>query len=192
MSVGDVKSELRQFVRLTRAARSAAEREDAAAGFGVALTTLIAEEEWRRVAAFIPTTSEPPIVDVLETLVDKGIEVCVPISTPEGLLDWIRLERGFVDDMTKDSMGMPIPTSGERVLATDVDVVLVPAAAVDRNGHRLGWGKGYYDRFLKGLDPSTFVVGVVFESDVVLDVPVESHDVGVDIIITERDVYTVQ
>ena len=69
MSVGDVKSELRQFVRLTRAARSSAERDDAMAGFGVAMTTLIAEEGWARVAAFIPTATEPPILDTLATLV---------------------------------------------------------------------------------------------------------------------------
>lgn len=191
MTVGDAKSELRKFVRLTRAARSKAEREEAAAGFGVALTTLVAEEEWTRVAAFIPTATEPPILDAVEGLVAKGIEVVVPVSTPTGLLEWIRLERGFVDDMTTDSMGMPIPTSGVRVHEPTVDVVLVPAAAVDRDGHRLGWGKGYYDRFLATLDPSTFVVAIVYDSDVLLEIPTESHDIGVDIIITERDVYTV-
>ncbi len=192
MTVGDGKSELREFVRLTRAARSAGERDEAAAGFGVALLTLIAEEDWHSVAAFIPTSSEPPILDALEALVAKGVEVSVPVSTPDGLLEWIRLEHGFVDDMTTDSMGMPIPTSGQRVHLTQADAVFVPAAAVDRAGNRLGWGKGYYDRFLKTLDPSTFVVAVVFDSDVVLDIPTEPHDVGIDVIITERDVYTVQ
>lgn len=192
MSVGDIKSELRQFVRLTRSARSVDERERASAGFGIALTTLIAEEDWRRVAAFIPTSSEPPILDALESLVAAGVMVTVPVSTADGLLEWVTLERGFVDDMTTDSMGMPIPTSGRRVANPAVDVVFVPAAAVDRHGNRLGWGKGYYDRFLKTLGPSTFVVAVVFDSDIVAEVPVETHDVGVDVIITERDVYTVQ
>lgn len=192
MSVGDVKSELREFVRLTRGARSDAEREEAAAGFGVALTTLVAEEDWRSVAAFIPTSTEPPILETLESLVARGVEVIVPVSTPGGLLEWIRLERGFVDDMSKDVMGMPIPTSGLRTTDTSVDAVFVPAAAVDREGNRLGWGKGYYDRFLSALEPSTFVVAVVFDADIVSEVPSESHDVGVDIIITERDVYTIQ
>lgn len=192
MSARDVKTELRQFVRLTRSARSVAEREASTAGFGVALTTLIAEEEWRRVAAFIPTPTEPPILDTLESLVADGVSVAVPVSSSDGLLEWITVDRGFLDDMTTDSMGMPIPTSGHRTATIDVDVVFVPAAAVDRHGNRLGWGKGYYDRFLATLDPSTFVVAVVFDSDIVDDIPVESHDVGVDVIITERDVYTVQ
>ena len=192
MSVGDVKSELRQFVRLTRAARSSAERDEAMAGFGVAMTTLIAEESWTRVAAFIPTATEPPILDTLATLVESGVETFVPVSTPDGILDWVRLERGFVDDMTTDSMGMPVPTSGQRGPVNQVDVVFVPAAAVDRDGNRLGWGKGYYDRFLAGLDPSTFVVAVVFDADILAEIPAEPHDIGVDVIITERDVYTVQ
>ena len=192
MSVGDTKSELRRFVRLTRAARSARELDEAVTGFGVALTTLIAEEKWRRVAAFIPTATEPPILTLLESLVADGVDVTVPVSGPNGLLEWIRVERGFVDDMTVDSMGMPIPTSGTPVTLTETDVVLVPAAAVDRHGNRLGWGKGYYDRFLAGLDPDTFVVAVVFDSDVLMEIPTEKHDVGVDVIVTERDIYTVQ
>ncbi|MFM6968226.1 MAG: 5-formyltetrahydrofolate cyclo-ligase [Microbacteriaceae bacterium] len=192
MSVGEVKAELRQFVRLTRAARSSAEREESTAGFGIAMTTLVAEEGWGRVAAFIPTATEPPVTDTLAFLVESGIETFVPVSNPDGILDWIRLERGFVDDMTTDSMNMPIPTSGDRGPLTAIDAVFVPAAAVDRNGHRLGWGKGYYDRFLSQLDPTTFVVAVVFDADILADIPVEPHDVGVDIIITERDVYTVQ
>lgn len=192
MSVGDAKSELRRFVRLTRAARSARELDEAQTAFGIALATLIAEEKWTRVAAFIPTATEPPILGVLESLVADGVDVAVPVSSPDGLLEWIRVERGFVDDMTRDSMGMPIPTSGTRVHLTETDVVLVPAAAVDRDGHRLGWGKGYYDRFLKTLSPDTFVVAVVFDSDVVMEIPVEPHDVGVDVIVTERDIYTVQ
>lgn len=190
MPVGDVKAELRQFVRLTRSARSVDERDEASAGFGIAMTTLIAEERWTRVAAFIPTSTEPPITDTLASLVASGVETFVPVSTPDGILDWIRLERGFVDDMTTDSMGMPIPTSGQRGPVGQVDVVFVPAAAVDRDGHRLGWGKGYYDRFLSQLDLTTFVVAVVFDADILAEIPTEPHDVGVDVIITERDVYT--
>jgi hypothetical protein len=129
MPVGDVKAELRQFVRLTRSARSSAEREEASAGFGVAMMTLVAEEGWSRVAAFIPTSTEPPITDTLASLVTSGVETFVPVSTPEGILDWIRLEHGFVEDMATDSMGMPIPTSGLRGAIGRVDAVFVPAAA---------------------------------------------------------------
>lgn len=192
MSTDDAKSELRQFVRLTRAARNPHELDVAQTAFGIALTTLISEEKWNRVAAFIPTPTEPPILGVLESLVSDGIDVTVPVSRPDGVLEWIRVERGFVDDMTTDSMGMPVPTSGQRIHLTEVDAVLVPAAAVDRYGNRLGWGKGYYDRFLTTLSPDTFVVAVVFDSDVLAEIPTEPHDVGVDIIVTERDIYTVQ
>ena len=192
MPVGDVKSEIRAFVRLTRAARSETERVTARAEFAASLSSLIAEHGWQHIAAFIPTASEPPILGVLTDLLTQGIDVAVPSSTPDGRLDWIRLTPGFDGNMTVDSMGMPIPAGGEAASVDNVDVVFVPAAAVDRDGNRLGWGKGFYDRFLATLDPATFVVAIVFEADIVADIPVEQHDISVDAIVTERDIYTVQ
>ena len=73
-----------------------------------------------------------------------------------------------------------------------LDAVLVPAAAVDRDGNRLGWGKGYYDRFLQSVDGSPLVVAVVFDSDIVSSVPIEPHDVPVNAIVTEFEVAFVQ
>ena len=192
MSAGDVKSELRTFVRLTRAARSETERVRAQAEFAASLSGLIAELGWRHIAAFIPTNSEPPILDALADMLAQGIEVAVPSSTPEGALDWIRLEPGFDDALAVDSMGMPIPAGGKAANVDTVDVVFVPAAAVDRDGNRLGWGKGFYDRFLVNLKPSVFVVAIVFDADVLVDIPSEAHDISVDAIVTERDIYVVQ
>lgn len=191
MSVSDVKLELRRFVRLTRGARSEADRRLAGTNFTTNLSALIAEEQWSLIAAFIPTDSEPAITGLLETLVEHGIRVDVPVSSPNGILEWIALSPGFSMTLAADSQGMPIPSSGDRG-NTEPDVVFVPAAAVDRDGNRLGWGKGYYDRFLATIDPSTPVVAVVFDSDVVVEVPAEPHDISVDVIVTERDIYRVQ
>jgi 5-formyltetrahydrofolate cyclo-ligase len=60
----------------------------------------------------------------------------------------------------------------------DADVVLVPALAVDRDGHRLGRGRGYYDRALESVTAP--VVAVVYDDDVIDDVPIEPHDRCVD------------
>jgi 5-formyltetrahydrofolate cyclo-ligase len=84
---------------------------------------------------------------------------------------------------------MPIPAKTNPTVLGDVDAVLVPAAAVDREGNRLGWGKGYYDRFLDSIDSSTVVIAVVFDSDVLDDIPAEPHDKTVNLIVTERDIY---
>jgi 5-formyltetrahydrofolate cyclo-ligase len=116
----------------------------------------------------------------------------VPESGPNGLLTWRTLESDFANNLTTDSQGMPVPVSGESALVKQLDAVLVPAAAVDRDGNRLGWGKGYYDRFLDGIDPNTVVIAVVFDSDVIDSVPVETHDKKVNLIVTEADIYRVR
>ena len=191
MSVGETKAELRRFVRLTRAARSHDELAAASVEFDRALLALAESESWTRIAAFIPTPTEPPIVGAIRHFVEHGRDVSVPVAGADGLLAWIRLEPGFGDDWAADTMGMPIPARGEQAALGEVDAVLVPAAAVDRDGGRLGWGKGYYDRFLSTLGCETTVVAVVFDADIVSDIPVEPHDIGVDVIVTERDVYAV-
>jgi 5-formyltetrahydrofolate cyclo-ligase len=192
MAIGDDKAELRAFVRLTRASRSSGERAAAEPGYTDVLALLADQFSWTRIAAFIPTPTEPPIARGVDNLVRQGVTVVVPVSSADGSLDWVTLEPGAINGTIRDAMNMPIPASGERVTAERLDAVLVPAAAVDRDGNRLGWGKGYYDRFLETVDGSPLVVAVVFDSDVVTTVPVEPHDIPVAAIVTEYEVAFVQ
>jgi 5-formyltetrahydrofolate cyclo-ligase len=192
MTIGDDKAELRTFVRLTRAARTASERATAELGYTDVLALLADQFSWSRIAAFIPTPSEPPIARGLDELVRHGVTVLVPVSSPSGLLEWATLEPGAINSTIPDAMNMPIPASGERVTAEGLDAVLVPAAAVDRDGNRLGWGKGYFDRFLESVDGSPLVIAVVFESDIVDAVPVEAHDIAVGAVATDSEVLFTQ
>lgn len=66
-----------------------------------------------------------------------------------------------------------------------IDLVIVPGLAFDRAGHRLGYGKGYYDRWLKKI-PAEKRIGVCFEFQVVDRLPSDGHDVPVAAVITER------
>ncbi|MDE6243728.1 MAG: 5-formyltetrahydrofolate cyclo-ligase, partial [Muribaculaceae bacterium] len=68
-----------------------------------------------------------------------------------------------------------------------MELIVVPAVAYDRRGNRLGRGKGYYDRLLATTKASK--IGVAYEFQVVDDIPAESHDVPVDIVITENGIY---
>ncbi len=188
MSVDDEKAELRTFVRLTRAARSAHELATASHDFDQFLGFLSDQYTWKRIAAFIPTPTEPPIAQGLNNLVLAGVSVIVPVSSAEGLLEWIELAPDSIWATVEDSMRMPIPSNGERVAAGELDAVLIPAAAVDREGNRLGWGKGYYDRFLEKVEGKPLVVAVVFESDVVESVPTEAHDQPVGAVLTEGEI----
>jgi 5-formyltetrahydrofolate cyclo-ligase len=68
------------------------------------------------------------------------------------------------------------------------DVIIVPALGFDRHLHRIGYGGGYYDKFL-ATQPRAHKIGVCFETGKLEQIPTESHDIPMDTIITERRVY---
>jgi 5-formyltetrahydrofolate cyclo-ligase len=114
---------------------------------------------------------------LLDALRAAGVRVLLPVVTGERL-DWATYDGEGA--LAEGPLGLAEP-SGHR-LGSDAlaaaDVVLVPALAVDRSGHRLGRGRGYYDRALAAV--SVPVIAVVFDDDVIDDVPVEAHDRDVD------------
>lgn len=68
-----------------------------------------------------------------------------------------------------------------------LDLILVPGLAFDERGHRLGYGKGYYDRFLK--ETEAFKIGMAFTEHVLKELPIEPHDVPLDLIITDSTLF---
>jgi 5-formyltetrahydrofolate cyclo-ligase len=84
--------------------------------------------------------------------------------------------------------GIDEPVDAEPVRVDDLDVVVVPAVAVDRLGNRLGFGAGYYDRTLAGRRPGTLVVAAVFSVQVLDEITPRSWDVPVDVVVTDAEV----
>lgn len=79
----------------------------------------------------------------------------------------------------------PDPAKTRRVKAAEIECVLVPGVAFDRQGYRLGRGGGYYDRFLKTVRARTTKVGLGFSFQAVDHIPKNKHDVRLDIILTD-------
>ena len=79
--------------------------------------------------------------------------------------------------------------------STAIDVIIVPGLAFDRQGGRLGYGSGFYDRFIEHYEkrglPHPLKLGVCFETQLLDDVPMEQHDLRVDRIITEAGVHDI-
>lgn len=71
----------------------------------------------------------------------------------------------------------------------ELDVVIVPGVAFDRKGGRLGYGGGYYDRFLPQLRPNALKIGIAYQLQMVEQLPMETHDIPLDLIVTEKSVY---
>ena len=132
-----------------------------------------------RVAVYESRPTEPPTEALVQRLHEQGYDVIVPVTLPDRDLDW---RSAF------DPESAPL---GPDAIA-GAPVVVVPALAVDRQGHRLGQGGGSYDRSLPRRDRDAQVVALLHDEEVLVDgaVPVGSHDVGVDAVVTPMTGWT--
>jgi 5-formyltetrahydrofolate cyclo-ligase len=105
--------------------------------------------------------------------------VLLPISNEDGSLTWVR----FDGETQTGIFGFQEPVGHEESLS-GVDLIFIPALAVDKKGQRLGKGKGYYDRALAQLEDLAPVIAVVFDDEFIERVPTEDHDHPVDAMIT--------
>ena len=98
------------------------------------------------------------------------------------------------DELIPGCMKIPEPsvlTDDRKVQINDVDVIVVPGAAFDRSGNRIGYGGGFYDRLLAQLQKPVPVIAPAYEEQVIDVVPAEPHDKKVSIIVTDRRVISV-
>ena len=151
------------------------------------LEKLIDEIGATTVLTFFPVRGEPDILPLAKRLLEKGITVAFPISHKED----VRLEfRAIcnINDLKVGTYKICEPTESTQTLSRfGCDAVcLVPALSFDRCGMRLGYGMGYYDRFLTGFGGIS--LGVAFSDLLVDKLPATDTDIPVQKIITEGGV----
>ncbi len=170
MSTPAAKSALRRVIRARRGSRSASERAIAAEALAGHAGSISAGS----VAAFVGIRDEPPTLPLLHALADRGTRVLLPLLRDDLDLEWAEL--GSPDDLRPGPRGILQPTGPSLGLegVAAAELVLAPALAVDRQGHRLGQGGGSYDRALQRTTGP--VVAVVFDDELLDAVPVEGHD----------------
>ena len=84
-------------------------------------------------------------------------------------------------------MGIPEPPVSEQQMnINDADIVIIPGAGFDASGNRIGYGGGYYDRLLSGLQKDIPVIAPAYEEQIVDSIPSEPHDIRVQMIVTDR------
>lgn len=96
------------------------------------------------------------------------------------------------DQLKKTKWGMLEPTQGTHANPQNIDMVLVPLLAVDKLGHRIGYGKGYYDRFLKLCRPNCIKIGISFFEPEQSIAEKSDHDVLLNACLTPFQVYQFQ
>lgn len=137
------------------------------------------------VAGYSPINSELDPFPLMRALADKGAVLALPviIARDHALIFREWREEGLV----RGPFGIFQPSSDAPEV--DPDVVLVPLAAFDRAGHRIGYGRGYYDRTLENLRAikKITVIGVAFAVQEIETVPRLPHDEQLDCVLTERE-----
>lgn len=108
------------------------------------------------------------------------------------------LELFWLESMDELELGMyrilepraDLRTVGEKkVLPQELDFVMVPGVAFDREGGRTGHGKGYYDKLLQHARPDAPLVALAFECQLFPEIPMQPHDIFMDAVVTEEAVY---
>lgn len=162
--------------RLIEARRSRSPADLAAAAAGIAAHGVRAWAGASVVAGYAGVGTEPPTRALLDGLVAAGVQVRLPVVDGEqlrwgGYAGW--------DGLVPGRFGLLEPAAApwDSSSLRDASIVVVPALAVDRHGHRLGRGGGYVDRALAGL--ATPAVAVVYDEELVDELPVDDHDVPV-------------
>ena len=177
------KKSLRDGALARRDALDPAWRVEASLGMAAA-AAMIEVSPGMVVSGFWPMRSEVDPRPLMAALAEKGARLCLP-----AILDRTTLVfREHVSDAPLVGMGFGTQGPGEGAIVLDPAVMLVPLAAFDGRGERIGYGAGYYDRAIarlheKGMKPR--LIGVAFDSQRVEAVPAEAHDASLDEILSE-------
>ena len=147
------------------------------------LLSLSCVQQAQSVMAYCAIKNEPDMWALIYALLDMGKHVALPCVAPEGI---IAADFGRDTKMQRGAYGIPQPVLTPNYSRIEPDVVIVPGVVYDMQLFRIGFGAGYYDRFL--ANSSAVKIGVCFESQLVDNIDAEPHDVHMDFVVTERRV----
>jgi 5-formyltetrahydrofolate cyclo-ligase len=185
-----IKSSLRREALQSRQAMAPARHAQSSLDLAERLDGLLAAQGWQRPLVFWPWRAEPDLRKLWTRWRSRGLALGLPVvqalDAPLALVAW-----GPDDDWTSDALGLPVPVHQK---AFDSDCWVVPCVAVDAEGHRLGAGKGFYDRTWAAWPPDhrpPALVGVCFEEARQPTSFGEPHDLRLDWLVTEQSVWEV-
>lgn len=195
--MGDVQVERQQLRRHLLAERMGLDRVDRrrmSEQIVETLTALPLFQQSRTVLVYCSYRSEVETLVLLQRCLEAGKTVCVPQTVPaESRLLAVAIKDPLTD-LGPGYLGIPEPlphlVESREVGADRLEVVVVPGAVFDRNGNRLGYGGGYYDRFLTQDAPQALRIGLAYSGQLVRSVPALPHDVPLDLLVTENEVLT--
>ena len=183
------KKALRAWAKRQRAeflSQDAAVLDEVSTRITDAYLALIAERSWIHIAVFIPLPGEPDIWTPSQQLIARqAARVYAPRMMPGNQLDLVMISNTTA--LLRGPFGVIEPPLESNALAdlTTLDAIFIPGLAFSKDGGRLGFGGGWYDRLLARIPDKTIKIGVCWDALLIDSVPMDAWDVHVDGILTE-------
>lgn len=128
---------------------------------------------------------------LIETMLHLGKRVCLPVCEENGKMEFYEIT-SLSDAENKSSLGIFEPSSREetKIRPESIDLAVIPGVCFDESKRRIGFGGGYYDRFLPKAK-NAVKAALCFESQILKGegIPSDEHDIKMDMLITEEKVY---
>ncbi|MCT1802356.1 MULTISPECIES: 5-formyltetrahydrofolate cyclo-ligase [Kocuria] len=193
-SNGTTKADLRRRILTERRRRSPQVRQAAAHALTEHLMRELARTSTGDLAAFLPLDTEPPLLAALEAADQAGHRVWVPVVETDRAMRWCQWRPGIaLAPGSLPGLREPIGPRHDIEVFRTIALMVIPAVAVGADGVRLGFGGGYYDRFLEKLaaaHPLPEMLACVFHDEILVagSIPREPHDAVMTKALTERGV----
>lgn len=176
------KRKLRRRMKELRRAQSAAENAILSEQIKQKLARLQCVRDAQCILAYYPHQGEVDLREFLRECIERGKRIALPSIVNRGVMVAVRYTKG--SDMHHNIHGIEEPKQRTEIDPSDIDVVIVPALALGEDLHRIGYGGGYYDRYLKKTH--AIKIGVGFDFQIVPHLPKHAHDVPLDLIVSEK------
>lgn len=181
------KTATRQRIMAIRNHLTAPEREIYSQNIYEQLLQLDLFKNSNVIASFVDFREEVSMTKINTYILNSGKTLVLPY------VDFKRKEMTFhiVNDLStlhlsRYGIREPNPNLHSEIDIADIEIVLTPGVAFDKNGYRLGYGGGFYDRFFATIDSLIPKIGIAYSLQLVDSIPVESHDKALDGIVTEK------
>ncbi len=191
MTTQAAKIELRNAVIERRSAMSLPARQTANRVISKRVLAMGGFNDAQTVMAYMSIAAEFSTMEFVRATLAQGKILILPkVNRAEKKLDLFRV-KNIDTDLTPGVWGIlePNPERCEKIVAEDIEFVLVPGVAFDAQCNRLGYGGGFYDRLLEELGPFSSLVAPAFSTQIVEQVPIEEHDIPLNVIVTEEQKY---
>lgn len=173
------KTALRREIREKKKAMSIEEIETRSTRLGELFAQTDAYKDAKTIYGYMPYNQEVRTVPILEQAIRDGKRVAVP-KVYGDIMKFI-----YLDDLTqveKSDMGIPEPIADEPIADDQTALVLMPGLAFDKEGHRIGYGGGFYDKFLMA-EPNHPTVALCYEFQMYAHLNTEEFDIPVDLVL---------